>query len=92
MANLPKDFFTFFIFDSESKSRDFRISKKFDFDTRNGSSTDRYEPVCSIYDQVNYEAWHNLFTNGLEIQQLEKLTRCIWNDYFYTYGCLVPLI
>ena len=50
------------------KSRDFRISKNrfFDFDTRNGSSTDRYEPVCSIYDQVNYEAWHNLFTNGLD--------------------------
>lgn len=70
MANLPKDFFTFFIFDSEFFSNlgifdlkifDLKIS---DFDTRNGSSTDRYEPVCSIYDQVNYEAWHNIFTNG----------------------------
>lgn len=54
MANLPKDFFTFFIFDSEFFSNlgifdlkifDLKIS---DFDTRNGSSTDRYEPVCSI--------------------------------------------
>jgi len=24
---------------------------------------------------VNYEAWHNLFTNGFQIQQLEKLSR-----------------
>lgn len=36
MANLPKDFFTFFIFDSEffGKSRDFRKKNRFEVDFR----------------------------------------------------------
>ena len=74
----------------------FRILKNRFFDSRNGSSTNRYKPVYSIYDQLNYEAWHIIYlhlwvpdpTTGKIIQN----PRCIWNDYFYTYGCLVPLI
>ena len=80
---LPKDFFTFFIFDSES--RNLGIFEFFFFDFSNFeksifrfSKWFEYEPVqTGLFDLRSVELWSlaYIYIYGFQIQQLEKLSR-----------------